>query len=59
MAQISMYDLAMLIWLDEMDVIHHLPCKMTEVDSITEDHHSLSELDLLSQTPPTRSAGIC
>ena len=35
------------------------PCKMTEVDSITEDHHSLSELDLLSQTPPTRSAGIC
>ena len=35
------------------------PCKEAKVDSNTEDHHSLSELVSLSQTPPTRSVGVC
>ena len=35
------------------------PCKKAKVDSNTEDHHSLSELVSRSQTPPTRSMGVC
>ena len=35
------------------------PLKKAEVDSNTEDRHSLPELVSHSQTPPTRSTGVC